>query len=120
MAFAPGMTSPSMDVVRKILSFQTIGDEWPRPGSAVFHTMFLFTPHSSGRFFSSETPRLCGPRHCGQFEAPSRDCARVLKPQKMLMADSSAQVKCVLFIFVQFVLGFKKVDCDPQYLRRLN
>jgi hypothetical protein len=38
----------------------------------------------------------------------------------MLMANSSAQVKCVVFIFVPIVLGFKKVICDPQYLRRLN
>src|SRR5262245_66338981 len=81
-----------MDVVRKILLSQTIGDEWPRPGSAVFQTMFLSAPHSMGRFFSSETPRLCGPRHCGQFEAPSRDWARVLKTPAMLMVNKKARV----------------------------
>src|SRR5215468_1957439 len=87
-----------MDVVRKILLSQIIGDEWPRPGSAVFQTMFLSAPHSVGRFFSSETPRLCGPRHCGQFEAPSRDWARVLRPPAMLTANNNARVKCAVFI----------------------
>src|SRR5215475_10192379 len=89
-----------MDVVRKILLSQTIGDEWPRPGSAVFQTTFLSAPHSTGRFRSSETPRLRGPRHCGQFEPPSRDWARVLKPPAMLTINNNAWVKCDVFIRV--------------------
>src|SRR6266540_1771687 len=89
-----------MDVVRKILLSQTIGDEWPRPGSAVFQTMFLSAPHSTGRLFSSDTPMPCGPRHCGQFEKPSRDWARVLKPPAMLTVNNNAWVKCNVFIRV--------------------
>src|SRR5262249_31373319 len=38
----------------------------------------------------------------------------------MPMANSSARVKCVVFIIVPIVLGFKKVNCDPCYLIRLT
>src|SRR5687767_4939309 len=62
-----GITAPSMAVVRKTLLLQTIGDECPRPGIAAFHLMFFVGVHSSGRFFSSETPWPRGPRHCGQL-----------------------------------------------------
>src|SRR5688572_18518684 len=64
---APGTTAPSIAVVRNNLLPQTIGDEWPRPEIGVFHLMFLVGLHSSGRFFSSETPWPRGPRHCGQL-----------------------------------------------------
>src|SRR5215510_10382147 len=66
-ADAPGTTGPSTAVVRKSRLPQTIGDECPRPGIAAFHLMFLVGLHSSGRFFSSETPWPRGPRHCGQL-----------------------------------------------------
>src|SRR5215510_14426213 len=88
-----------MDVVRNILLSHMIGEEWPRPGIAAFQTMFLSTPHSAGRFFSSETPLLCGPRHCGQFVASPRDCANTLKPPAATTANNSARVKFAVFIF---------------------
>src|SRR5712691_1614132 len=66
-ALAPGTTGPSMAVVRKTLLPQTTGEEWDRPAIGVFHLMFLVAVHSTGRFFSVETPRPPGPRHCGQF-----------------------------------------------------
>src|ERR1044072_689962 len=65
-ALCPGTNSPSTAVVTKIRLPQTIGDECPRPGIAVFHFMFLAAVQSEGRFFSSETPCPEGPRHCGQ------------------------------------------------------
>src|SRR5690349_3182285 len=68
-AFAPGTTSPSIAVVKKILLPQTIGDECPRPSMGVFHLMFFAGFHSTGRFVSVETPEPSGPRHCGQFAA---------------------------------------------------
>src|SRR5690349_23886202 len=68
-AFAPGTSSPSIAVVRKILFPQTIGDECPRPAIGVFHLMFFVGVHSAGRFFSFEMPEPSGPRHCGQFPA---------------------------------------------------
>src|SRR5262249_23501858 len=65
--FAPGMTSPSIAVVRKIRSPQTIGEEWHRPGIAVFHFTFSVGLHLVGRPVSGETPWLSGPRHCAHF-----------------------------------------------------
>src|ERR1041385_6320471 len=65
-ALCPGTSSPSTAVVTKIRLPQTIGDECPRPGRAVFHFMFFAAVHSEGRFFSSEIPCPEGPRHCGQ------------------------------------------------------
>src|SRR6185436_3009228 len=59
--------SPSKAVVRKIFLPQTIGDEWPRPSSGVFHFTFLVALHSLGNPVSVETPCPSGPRHCGQF-----------------------------------------------------
>src|SRR5262249_59124356 len=69
-ALAPGTTSPSMSVVRKILFPQTIGCEWPRPAIGVFHLMFLSMPHSVGTLVSEETPVPSGPRHCDTLIAP--------------------------------------------------
>ena len=43
-----GAGPPSIDVVRKIQSPQTIGDEWPRPGIAVFHATFSVFDQLSG------------------------------------------------------------------------
>ena len=62
-----GAGPPSIDVVRKTRSPQTIGDEWPRPGTGVFHAMFLPGDHSSGYDASGEMPRPSGPRHCAQL-----------------------------------------------------
>src|SRR5215470_12416845 len=67
--FASCMTSPSSAVVRKIRSPQTIGEEWPRPGMAVFHFTFCVGVHTVGRPVSGEMPWLSGPRHCDQFAA---------------------------------------------------
>src|SRR6266850_1240172 len=64
----PGTLSPSSAVVRKILFFQTIGDEWPRPAISVFHFILLTSLHSVGRPVSVDTPWPSGPRHCGQFD----------------------------------------------------
>src|SRR5258708_39522860 len=62
-----GIASPWIAVVRKMRLPHTIGDECPRPGIGVFHATFLAVLHSVGRFLSSATPELCGPRHCGQL-----------------------------------------------------
>src|SRR5690348_11355496 len=71
-AVAPGITAPSIGVVRNSRLPQTMGDECPRPAIGVFHLMFLVGDHSSGRFFSSETPWPRGPRHCGQLSTKTR------------------------------------------------
>src|SRR5262245_30022137 len=69
-ALAPGTTSPSIAVVRKILFPQTTGEECPRPAIGVFHLMFLLAFHSAGRLVSVDTPLPPGPRHWGQLAAP--------------------------------------------------
>src|SRR5262245_35694482 len=63
------MMAPSMAVVRKIRSPQTMGEECPRPSTGVFHFTFLVAPHSVGNPVSVETPWPSGPRHCAQFAA---------------------------------------------------
>src|SRR5436190_16316682 len=56
-----------MSVVMKMLLPQTIGEEWPRPGKAVFHLMFLSVLHSAGKLVSAETPVPSEPRHADQL-----------------------------------------------------
>src|SRR6185503_11165408 len=42
-------TRPSLyAVVRNTRSAQTIGDEWPRPGTGIFHSTFSVSDHRSG------------------------------------------------------------------------
>src|SRR6059058_1393575 len=48
--------------VRKIRSPQMIGDDWPTPGSWIFHTTFS-ADHFTGRLVSVLCPFCCGPRH---------------------------------------------------------
>jgi hypothetical protein len=54
-------------VKRKMRSFQTTGDDDPRPGISTFHLMFLVSLHSIGGFAVRDTPVMSGPRHCAQF-----------------------------------------------------
>src|SRR5262249_17875971 len=58
-----------MAVVRKTRSFQTTGEEWPRPAMGVFQRIGvpLFTSHAVGGIWSSATPMALGPRNEGQF-----------------------------------------------------
>src|SRR5262245_22060169 len=44
-----------------------MGEEWPRPGIAVFHFTFCVALHTVGNPVSGEIPCLSGPRHCAQF-----------------------------------------------------
>src|SRR5262245_29310694 len=61
----------SYAVVKKIRSPQTIGEEWPRPGTAVFHKIFSVADHLSGYPEPDANPCPEGPRHRGQYRAPS-------------------------------------------------
>ena len=50
---------------------QTMGDELPSPASGARQARFSLAPHVVGRPDSCDTPRLDGPRHCGQSPAAS-------------------------------------------------
>jgi len=69
-------------VVRNRASFQTIGDEWPRPGSANRQRTFLSVLQSVASSLSAEMPTPPSPRQQGQFAAErcvgrsGRDSAR--------------------------------------------
>jgi hypothetical protein len=52
--------------VRKTRSPQTMGDDQPSPGTAVFH-LASAAFHYSGKSFSLEIPWRVGPRKHGQF-----------------------------------------------------
>src|SRR5262245_4607026 len=65
------MMSPSMAVVRKMRSPQTMGEECPRPSIVAFHFTFLVALHSVGNPVSFEIPCPSGPRHCGQLAPDS-------------------------------------------------
>jgi hypothetical protein len=58
-----------------------MGDELPRPASVARHFRFSFALHVVGRPDSAETPRLDGPRHCGQSAVAST--ARRMKKEEM-------------------------------------
>ena len=53
--------------VTKIFSPQTIGEDQPLPGIAVFQATFSVWLQVSGKFGSSTTPDESGPRNCGHW-----------------------------------------------------
>src|SRR5262245_757478 len=60
-------------LVRKIRSPQTIGLEWPSPGTSVFHSTFLpDSPFHSVGGFPALTPEAAAPRNWGQFRSAAR------------------------------------------------
>src|SRR5262245_27840431 len=66
--------------VMKICSFQTIGVELPRSGSATRQRTFSFVLQRKGRFVSRQIPLPSAPRHAGQLSAsPARLEAAVTK-----------------------------------------
>jgi hypothetical protein len=54
----------------------TIGEDHPRPGTAVFQAMFCVSLHSTGRPRAAESPCPVGPRNCGQSWAYAISCSR--------------------------------------------
>ena len=58
-------------VVRKMRSFQTIGDECPRPGTVARQSTFSVLDQRSGYPESVASPCPLGPRHRGQYDAAS-------------------------------------------------
>src|SRR5690349_2287874 len=120
-AFAPGTTSPSIAVVRKILLPQTIGDECPRPAIGVFHLMFLVGVHSAGRFFSFEMPEPSGPRHCGQFAAKPTVVSDITATKaRLIMRDTlgvfirEGFTNLILCCSIRFYLCFRRrKDAKP-------
>src|SRR5262245_59949432 len=74
--------------VRKILSPQMIGVEYPGNSSGIFHFTFSLLLHLSGRFFSVECPCPVGPRHAGQF-SPRAVAARASARPKSIMQTAT-------------------------------
>ena len=64
-------SDPWSATLRKMWSPQTIGVEPEYCGTATFQATFSVVDHLTGRFFSPLMPLSVGPRHCGQFSAPS-------------------------------------------------
>src|SRR5690349_23607100 len=102
-AFAPGTSSPSIAVVRKILFPQTIGDECPRPAIGVFHFMFFVGVHSAGRFFSVEMPEPSGPRHCGQLAA-------VAAPVTEINTTTATKAFTLTILLLVCIRGSKRIQ----------
>src|SRR4030095_5803959 len=63
----------SMACVMKIRSFQTIGVELPRSGSATRQRTFSFVLQRKGRFVSRQIPLPSAPRHAGQLPASAAE-----------------------------------------------
>src|SRR5689334_5482525 len=103
-ALAPGTISPSMSAVRKMSLPQTIGDEWPRPGSAVFHLMFLSTFHSVGKLVSAETPVPSEPRHADQLEFGAALLVNKLIAAKVVKKSPKAENDTTSFRFIVWLL----------------
>src|SRR5262245_50673605 len=59
----------SRQVVTKIRSPQTTGEECPLPGMGAFHRILSFSLHRTGTFVSVLVPSPFGPRHCGHSPA---------------------------------------------------
>jgi hypothetical protein len=70
-AFAPGTTSPSMAVVKKILFPQTTGDGVSSPGNRGSPLMIFGGTPFPGQVRLGRDAGASGPRHCGQLAAPA-------------------------------------------------
>ena len=89
MPAAAGRTVlPTCDVTMT-RSPQTMGEEVPRPASGARQARFSLAPHVVGRPASCDTPRLDGPRHCGQFSAASS------APDRTSVASQTAEVRWI-------------------------
>ena len=96
--FAPS----SRAVVRKMLSPQTIGDEWPRPGTGTFHFTRSVADHLSVYFPFLTMPWPEGPRQRVQYFAASPSTSiidTVSKAESAATAPATAartvRVRCI-------------------------
>jgi hypothetical protein len=73
----------------KSLSFQTMGEEYPVPGTLVFQITLVSESQWVGRFFSGLDPSPFGPRHPGQFCAfrSITVCNIVVKAKLLIIPD---------------------------------
>src|SRR6187431_1308216 len=87
------------DVVRKMRSPQTMGDELPRPGTATFHWTPAVADHLSVYCPAGTWPCPVGPRHRDQYFAPSpvtssiRTSAGAANTDVTAMTDSARRVQ---------------------------
>src|SRR5436190_20571552 len=92
-----------MSVVMKMLLPQTIGEEWPRPGKAVFHLMFLSALHSVGRLVSVETPVPSEPRHADQLLFGAALPVNIFNAAKAIKQTAAAENDTASFRFIVLV-----------------
>src|SRR5688572_29971347 len=81
---------PSVAVVTKTLSFQTMGEDQDSPGISVFQATFSVVDHLVGRLVSVERPWPVGPRKRGQFSAEAsarRRKDRITAVAREIMGD---------------------------------
>jgi hypothetical protein len=67
----------------KSLSFQIIGEEYPLPGTGIFHTTLVIESHRTGRLVSELVPYPFGPRQQGQFCACVTDMVFIIKNKRI-------------------------------------
>ena len=116
---------PSCAVVRKILSPQTIGDELPRPGTGFFQTTFSVADHVSG-YVPVTSPCPDGPRHTGQYFAPSPSTATIrtsgccaTRPPRNSRGAGTASVEWQLHLLPSFHMAREVGDVrEPAPLQR--
>src|SRR5947209_7599229 len=84
-----------MTAVTTILFPQTMGEDQPLPGIAVFQTTFLVVLQVCGSPFPSATP-ACWPRNCGQWSAAVRkaDCGTASRSPRTKRVRMRSSVPC--------------------------
>src|SRR5438477_9173147 len=85
--------SLSIGCVMNTRSPHTIGVEFPRSGSGVFHRTFSVALQCSGRLVSVVTPVPSGPRQLGQLPANADTQAASTKNMAMLNAETDREEK---------------------------
>src|SRR5688572_19129586 len=90
-------------------SFQTTGDDDPRPGISTFHLMFLVSLHSIGGFAVRDTPVMSGPRHCAQCFGSATDALRPIEIAATSRTENARRV--CMFSILPRVLSCFHVLC---------
>src|SRR6187397_1204234 len=67
--------------VTNTTSFQTMGEDQPRPGISDTQATLLVADHWVGRVEPSATPEALPPRNCGQFTASAAKAAAAERPR---------------------------------------
>src|SRR6185295_11766045 len=94
-------------------SSNTMGEECPLPGSAIFQRIFFFSLHSTGGSACGATPFASGPRHCGQNRSESAQSVVPASTDERIEAKQNRQ-KTMRFLDNESFIAMPVPARDPR------